>query len=115
MADNTDLLQQIRKIVQEENEPLKQGQKATNKRLSTLGHGQAHLTTAVEAIGAGQQDILKRMATKQDVEATIGEARAELRTDIPAIDKKLVRKVQSHENRIDQLERDRGLSNPDKH
>src|SRR5437016_6637849 len=74
---------------------LAQGQTETHKRLSNLEDGQAHLTTAVEALAAGQQDV---RAGIKIVEATVGEARAELKTDILTIDKKLVRKVQSHEN-----------------
>ena len=61
----------------------------------------AKIKTAVEAVAAGQQDV---RASVKIVEATVAEARAELKTDILTIDKKLVRKVQSHENRIEALE-----------
>lgn len=68
MAYDTDLLDQIRKVVREENEPIKkrldeleQGQEQTNTTLSRHD-------TILEALKAGQDDIRENMATKQDVE-----------------------------------------------
>ena len=89
-----DDLKQIGKVVDERIEPIK-------KDLQDVKQAVNHTNTAVEALAAGQQDIREKMATKQDVEAAVGEARAELKTDILTIDKKLVRKVQSHERRMD--------------
>ena len=107
MADNNDLLEQIRKVVREENEPLKQGQKGleegqaqANKDIAILKNGQAHNTTMVEAVLEGQQELQKtaaREASVQDLKAT------------------LTRKVNDHEERITELEKDAGIPHPHKH
>ena len=81
--------------------PLREGQKRIEKTQHEQGTAIAKIKTAVEAVAAGQQDV---RASVKIVEATVAEARAELKTDILTIDKKLVRKVQSHENRIEALE-----------
>jgi hypothetical protein len=58
MADNNDLLQQIRKVVQEENEPIK-------KRLDAQGSSLAQIKTIVEATVAGQKELQEIVATKR--------------------------------------------------
>lgn len=119
-----DDLEQIGKVVDKRIEPVKRDM-ATWRELASvkkdvqslvqgqkrLEQGQARTNTALEALKAGQDDMREKMATKQDVEAAVGEARAELKTDILTIDKKLVRKVQSHERRMDAA----GIPNPEKH
>ncbi len=109
MADNNDLLQQIRTIVREENEPLKQAQAQTNTRVDALATGQAQtnatlsqIKTTVEALEAGQEDIREKMATKADIHR--------LEHKIDKVDKG----VKSHESRIDNLEEDAGIPNPHK-
>ena len=62
------------------------------------------------------------------LEKRIEEAKEELRTELASkeqiaklaiaiheVDVKLTRKVHGHERRIDELEKDKGLPNPDKH
>ncbi len=93
MADNNDLLQQIRTIVREENEPLKQD-------IAILKNGQAHNTTMVEAVLAGQKELQETVATKADM------------LDVKA---SLTRKVNDHEERITELEKERNIPHPHKH
>jgi hypothetical protein len=60
MADTNDLLQQIRKVVREENEPI-------HKRLDAQGSSIAQIKTIVEATAAGQKELQETVATKADV------------------------------------------------
>ena len=106
MADNNDLLQQIRKVVREENEPIKnkldeqgssiarleQGQVQTNERLgkleagqAQLQQGQAQIITIVEATAAGQNELQNTVATKADV-LTVGVKVDKLRKRIEGIE-----------------------------
>jgi hypothetical protein len=63
--NNDQLLEQIRGIVREEvkaeTEPLKTDMQTVKKVVT-------HISTALEALAAGQQDIRQRMATKADVQ-----------------------------------------------
>ena len=60
MADNNDLLQQIRKVVREENEPIK-------NKLDAQGTSIAQIKTLVEATAAGQKELQETVATRADV------------------------------------------------
>jgi hypothetical protein len=80
MADNDQLLQQIRKVVREENEPLKQGQKNVEQGLADVKqdiqgvkqtqaqHGTilAQQKIILEAVAAGQKELQATVATKAD-------------------------------------------------
>ena len=136
---NTDELKQLRQIIREENEPLvtrldglEQGQKNLEQGQTSLEQGQKNLeqgqavgNTALKALGAGLQDVqeevktirndMTNLATKKDVDMTVEAATKELKADIFLLDAKLMRKVQSHERRIDNLERSTNTPNPDKH
>lgn len=75
MADNTNLLQQIREIVKEENAPivnrldnleagqvnLKDGQTRLEEGQKKLEIGQNHIDTALEALAEGQKDIRRNV------------------------------------------------------
>ena len=74
---------------------VKQSQAHTNNSLT-------HLTTAVEALAAGQKDIHDNMATKADIHR--------LEQKIDKVDKH----VKSHESRIENLEENTGIPNPHK-
>jgi hypothetical protein len=71
---------------------------------------QAHTTTAIEAVAAGQ----KEQVTKQDVEAAVDAAKSELKADIYILNATLIKKVQSHEKRITNIEEKEHIPNPDK-
>ena len=60
MADNNDLLQQIRKVVREENEPIK-------NKLDAQGSSIEQIKTLAEATAAGQKELQEIVATKADV------------------------------------------------
>lgn len=73
MADTNDLLHQIRTIVREENEPLKQGQaelkqgqKQLEQRQNEQGSTLAQIKTVVEATAAGVKELQETVATKAD-------------------------------------------------
>ncbi len=63
--NNDELLEQIRGIVREEvkaeTEPIKTD-------LQTVKRVVTHISTGIEALAAGQQDIRTKMATKADVQ-----------------------------------------------
>jgi hypothetical protein len=87
----------------------------------TLKDGQAHTNT-----------ILKTLATKQDVEVAVDAAKSELeakildvdakvegtkkelKADILMLDSKVVRRIQSHERRITNIEEHDDIENPEK-
>jgi hypothetical protein len=92
MAENTDLLNQIRQVVREENEPIK-------KRLDEQGRVIAQVKTGVEALAAGQSEIKETIATKADV------------MDLGA---KIDKVTKNHETRIRELEEDRGIHHRNK-
>ena len=52
--------------------------------------------------------------TKEELRAEILAARAEAKANILTINAKLVKRVNSHETRIDELEKETGLPNPHK-
>jgi peptidoglycan hydrolase CwlO-like protein len=65
MADN--LLDQIRKVVREENEPLKKGQKRLEQGQAQTNTTLGQVKTVVETLEAGQKEMRETMATKADV------------------------------------------------
>ena len=102
-------------------ETLQQGQQQLSKRLdamqadmSDMKQAQAHTNTALEALAAGQEEIKSSMATKQDVEAAVEAAKSELKADIYTLNATLIKKVQSHERRITNIEEKEHIPNPDK-
>ena len=107
MADTNDLLKAIESIkkdmatksdlatVKNDLQDVRQSQAQTNNSLT-------HLTTALEALAAGQKDIHDNMATKADIH------RLEQKID------KVDRHVKSHESRIENLEEHTGTPNPHK-
>ena len=74
----TEELNQIRQIIREENEPLKQAQAQTNTAV-------AQIKTVLKVLEAGQNDIRENMATKADVQ------------DIKAEQTKLKRRIENLE------------------
>ncbi|GAC1650009.1 MAG: hypothetical protein NVS4B12_19480 [Ktedonobacteraceae bacterium] len=67
------------------------------QKIAPLKQGQAQIKTVVEALAAGQQDIREQMVTKADLQD---------------IDAKLVKKVQSHERRINTVEDELNIPHP---
>jgi len=100
---NTDeLLEKMRKLLE-----------YLYKRLGNLEQGQAQIKTTVEVLAAGQQDIREHMAAKHDVER-LEKGQGDIKATIQDGDAKLVKRVNSHEKRIDDLENEAGLPNPHK-
>ena len=107
-------LKQIRTIIREENEPinkrldgleqgqkrLEQGQERTNKDIAVLKNGQAHNTTMLEAVLAGQQELQKTAARE---------------VTVMKFAERLTRKVHDHEERITDLEKEAGIPHLHKH
>lgn len=90
---NDELLEQIKKIVADGTTPIYQ-------RLGNLEQGQAQIKTVVEATAAGQAEIKETMATKADI------------IDLKA---SIMKKSRDHEDRISELEKERGIPHPHKH
>lgn len=67
-----------------------------DKKLDIVMDEQAHV-----------RGVLKILPTKQDLEVTIEAAKSELKAD-------LIRKIQRHERRIENLEDEAGIENPEK-
>ena len=114
MADNDEKILKALEALQADVKDMKQGQAQTNERLSKLEegqaqtnkdiamlkNGQAHNTTMLEAVLEGQQELQKTAAREtsvQDVKTT------------------LTRKVNDHEERITDLEKEAGIPHPHKH
>lgn len=88
MADNTDLLKQIREVIREENEPIK-------KDLQDVKQALARTNSTLEAVEAGQREIREIMTTKADI------------LDLGV-------KITSHRRRIEDLEKSTDIPNPEK-
>ena len=113
MADNNNILKALESLKSEmatksDLESVKKDM-ATKSDLQEVKQSQAqtntslgHITTAVEALAAGQKDIRDTMATKADIHR--------LEQKIDKVDKH----VKRHESRIDNLEDETGLPNPHK-
>src|SRR5216683_35160 len=99
MLNNDDLkqIQNLLEPITKRLDTLDQGQAQTNTTLAQTNNSLAHLKTAVEALAAGQAEIKETMATKADVQ------------DLKAT---LTKKVNEHEERISDLEREVGLPHP---
>jgi copper oxidase (laccase) domain-containing protein len=92
-------LDDLRTDVQKQGERLE----AVQADVHTLKDGQAHTNT-----------VLKTLATKQDAEVAVDAAKSELKADILMLDSKVVKRIQSHERRITNIEEQEGIENPDK-
>ncbi len=89
---------------------IKDVQQKQGKQIDILVDGLSHTNTAI-----------KTLATKHDVEeivdAKVDAAKSELKEDILMLDakvSKVVKKVQSHDRRITNIEDREGIENPDK-
>ncbi len=88
------------KDVEISNTRLEQGQAQTNTTLAQTSTSLAQIKTTVETLEAGQKDIRENMATKADIQN---------------LDAKLVKKIQDHAERIEELEKIEGIPHPHKH
>ena len=86
--------------VKKDVQSLVQGQEQTNRDIAILKNGQAHNTTMVEAVLSGQQELQKTTAREASV------------IDLKAT---LTKKVNDHEKRIEELEKEVGIPHPHKH
>ncbi|SRR6266568_5106290 len=107
MADNDEKILKALEALQADVKDVKQGQKRleerqaqTNKDIAILKNGQAHNTTMVEAVLAGQQELQKTAARE---------------VTVMKVSERLTRKVNDHEERITELEKEAGIPHPHKH
>src|ERR1700686_3608903 len=107
---NDEFLEKMRGIVREE---IQAETKPMNTRLTGLEQGQSQITTGVEALAAGQQDLREKVGGLAAGQKAIREEMA-TKADMQDLDAKLVKRVNSHEKRIDDLEKEAGLPNPHK-
>jgi len=82
------------------------------KDIADVKQAQAHTNTAIKAL-ATKQDL---DVVKTELKTDIKKVKAEMATkaDILDLDAKLVKKVQSHERRINTLEDEQGIPHPNK-
>ena len=97
-----DELEQFENLIK----PLKDGQERIEKTQQEQGRVIAQIKTGVEALAAGQQDTREQVKTLSGKVAT--------KADMQDLDAKLVKRVNSHEKRIDNLEKEAGIPNPHK-
>jgi hypothetical protein len=105
-------------------EDLQTGQKALQEGQKNLEAGQKALQADVQKQGkqidmlvdtAGHMNTaLKSVATKQDVEVAVDAAKSELKADILMLDSKVVKRIQSLDRRVTNIEEREGIENPEK-
>ena len=95
--NNDDLLAKIGKVIDEK---LDEKLEPIKKDISILKNGQAHNTTMVEAVLAGQEELQKTAAKEATVVTGFS---------------KLTNRVNDHEERITELEKEAGIPHPHKH
>ncbi len=117
MANNDQLLEQMRKVVREEvkaeTEPIKRDmatwrEVASVKKdvqdmkqdIANVKQTQGQQKTMLEAVLAGQQELQETVATRADIQ------------DLKAT---LTKKVHDHESRIEELEKIESIPHPHKH
>ena len=87
---------------------------ARAKTTDTLLKGE--IQSVREEVAASEERVSTRIEeTKEELRTEILAARAEAKATILTVDAKLVKRVNSHEKRIDELETEVGLPNPHKH
>jgi chromosome segregation ATPase len=103
-------------------EPVYNRLNSVDQGLKRVEQTQAQTNTALNVIGAGHQDLTKRVktiqektATKEDVEATIEAAKLELKAEILISRSLHGKKIQEHERRIENLEENTHTPNPTKY
>ena len=101
----TEELAQIAKLL----EPLKQGQERLEQGQTRLEKGHLQHATALETLAEGVQDMREHMATKDGVDIAVETAKIELKADNFTYFAPIARKVKSHERRIEELEKEKGV------
>jgi len=134
MADNTDLLKQIRQVVLEVVKPIedtqqKQGETLTRQTNIMSGIGSS-VATLLEDHSAQRTDIrtlhTEVHATKTELQEEVRTSREETREEIrtareeakrDTMDLKatVIKQVKDHEKRIETVENAAGIPNPNKH
>lgn len=81
------------------------------KQIDRLVDLTAHLKTALKTLPT-KKDV--EAIVEETVEATVEAAKTELKADILMLESKVVKKIQSHERRITNIEDQEGIENPHK-
>ena len=97
-------LQAGQKALQTDVASIKDVQQKQGKQIDMLVDTAGHINTT-----------LKIVATKQDVEVAVDSAKSELKADILMLDSKVVKKIQSVDRRVTNIEDQSGIENPEKH
>ncbi len=109
--NNDDKMLKILGTVVDKLDQLQVIQQEQGKDIQSLKEGQTHTNSELTHI----RTVLKVVATRGDVEATVDQAKAELKVDLQDVKATLVKKVQSHERRISALEDELNIPHPEKH
>ena len=97
-------LQAGQKALQTDVASIKDVQQKQGKQIDMLVDTAGHINTA-----------LKIVATKQDVEVAVDSAKSELKADILMLGSKVIKKIQSVDRRVTNIEEQSGIENPEKH
>lgn len=100
MADNDQLLKQLGNLIDQKLEPVEKDMQDVKQDIQGVKQTQGEQKTMVEAVLAGQQELQETVATRADM------------LDVKA---SLTRKVNDHEERITELEKERNIPHPHKH
>ena len=137
MADNTDLLKQIKEIVQEEVKPIKDAQQEQGRDIRELRETKNRQTNLLTGITSSVATLLEdhsaqrvairtmhsevhdiREELKEEIHAARDEihvAREDAKRDTIDLKATVIRQVKDHETRIQALEEEAGIPNPHKH
>lgn len=102
MADTTQLLGQIGKLIDQKLEPINKRLEQQGKAIENIQEGQAQIKTTLETLEAGQADIREQLTTKAD------------KADILNLGVKLDKYQRQNEKRFDNVEEVAKTSNPNK-
>jgi hypothetical protein len=114
-------IQAGQKALQTDVASLKDGQQKQGKQIDMLVDTAGHINTALKVVAtkhdvdAAKSELGARIS---DVEAKVSAVEGkvnEVRSDVLRLDSKVVKKNQSYERRITNLEEQSGIENPEKH
>lgn len=128
MADNDLLLDQIRKIVREENEPIKKDLQDVKQDIQGVEQRQQEQDSMLKEQGSTllrlektQQEQGSMLSTIKSIVEATAEGQQELQktaareVSVQDVKATLARKANDYEERITELEKDAGIPHPHKH
>jgi uncharacterized protein YhaN len=93
---------------------LEAGQRAMQADITGLKDSLSHTNTAIKALPTKQDVEVAIDAAKSELKADIAATKGELKAEIYNLDAKVVKKIQRHERRFENIEEHTGIENPEK-